>query len=434
MYCPACGNEIPLNGQFCSVCGMEIITIPLSKNISTPQSVSPHPKTKIKPIQTSQNFSKNKISAAVIIVIIIASGVGMYFAAMAVTWSDVSGSEIYSYTAVGDLQSEIELTLDIDTANVNINYNSSDMDETVLINLFYDISGGFLENKILGDIYEISWNNQLFSMDLKWYMSYITRDDSFVNVTLRTDIKYRFNANIETGTVNVVIPNDIDLSLLSIVTSTGNINIKAEDNLNVSGSLFLESSTGSIQLSTKESATFKDFTLKTSTGYVDAKIGKYANFTNLLYLKSSTGSISLNNSNSDFSNVITLDTSTGNIYFDLMNPHYDNPYNMSSWNLNTNTGDIIFNLVQNSPLDAVINTYLDTGTGDIYIDYSGKDVFASARFQSDDPDDTEIISMTGFYEEYSDIWKSTGYDTSSYKFNFNMDINTGDIELILENQ
>jgi len=349
-------------------------------------------------------------------IIVLAALIGGGAIGFVITGFAMSGTIEESFTFhYQDVPSSMEdLTLDVGLGSLDIRYNTSNTPYIVKIDVDMKISGLFMANRGYADFFGPStdwWQNATFppiTFSLKtlpqtwfnptfWFKSY----DIDINVTLRTDVIYKINADTGTGSIKMTTLNNVILNDLSLSSGTGSIYLDISDNTTIQDTLDLDTGTGSISF-----------------------YGKSANFSKGLLMDAGTGSIVANLSNSVIGGDIALSTGTGSIDFKTYHMEYSRN---SAWSLSAGTGGIDVIINQHALMGANVTGTLSTGTGSINIIYIDTSAGVGASFfGSTGTGSYNRINTLGFTPTNFNPFRSLDFPTT-YNYNFNLNTGTGSI-------
>jgi hypothetical protein len=350
-----------------------------------------------------------KIALLITSIVIVGGGVtfGIIFA---VTWGDYKYSNTYYYDP-GVPPSGIEMvSFDSDVGTIIINYNTTPTNHYVELDLNIRLKGAFLEGRSFSDFFKpIIWLNESvpvisFSLDKKPSFFPMTQKIN-INVILRTDIIYDIIAHTNTGSVELIIPKNISLSNADLVSSTGSVDVQADENTKFNGDLDLRSSTGSIAL-----------------------FAKTVNFTQGISTHISTGSLGLNFTNSIIGNDIIGVVSTGSISIKSYNMIYTQN---CTWDFRISTGDINVDIFQYIDMGADINGSLITSTGSIDLTYKDNLSIVGASFLGTWSIGSYSRSSSGggFGSTSANPFESIDYGTATSTYTLSLTTSTGGIDV-----
>jgi len=197
--------------------------------------------------------------------------------------------------------------------------------------------------------------------------------------------------NVSVGTIQLNVPQNVTIGILDLHATTGTVSIDLASNTKIN-TLNIETTTGNIHL----------HSLKT-------------NYTNGIDLTASTGKVNLSISNGILNGNINTLTSTGNTYVNIINMTYETN---SVWNIGGSTGNVLFNIEQDGNMNANVSGSVIVSTGRIEVSYRDWSADVGARFVGS--------TSTGIIDE--DLpYESSGFDSTDYTFDFNLETSTGNI-------
>jgi hypothetical protein len=327
---------------------------------------------------------KSYIIALIVVGALVVGGTIGFFVTGFVTAGSVNESTTFYYDPSSPDPIE-SLDLYTDIGDVSIQYNTSNTPHYAEIDVNIDISGLFMQGKSYTAFFtdESTWWNPTtaeFALNVKpdiwfdpsyWFKAY----NVDVNVLLRTDIVYDLTAISSTGSVEMVTKNGVILNDVHLETSTGSVGLSSSTNAEFQGTVVLHTSTGGVTLNALENSTFLDsLTLSTSTGSVGLN-SELTTFSKGFQLDSSTGSIEMNMNNCTVGDDISAITSTGSVTLVSNEMVYTNDVNM---HLESSTGSINADIIHHNDLNANITALFKTSTGSVnvgYQDYNSTDGF-----------------------------------------------------------
>lgn len=357
----------------------------------------------------------NRILLIIIAVCIVTGGTAFGVLAWA-SWSILPYENTYYYTP--ETPSQIErISINSDIGSIKIKYNETPTDYYAQIDLDIQIKGLLVEGKSFQDFfYPIVWQNESspvisFVLDAKasTWLTFSLTNRVKINLTLRTDVIYDLNTQTSTGSISMDIPNNSILNNTILSTSTGSLSLKAAKETTFLGNVDISTSTGSVVLYANQ-----------------------INFTQNLRTSTSTGSIYLNFSKSFVGKNLLGKVSTGSIKFNSYNMKYSNDY---IWDLETSTGGIDVNIIQNTEISANRTGTLKTSTGSIDVYYRDNSANVGAQFTgstSTGSVDYNHIGIGGFIQtggSTSKVITSNDYNSAINTYTFSLTTSTGSIEV-----
>jgi hypothetical protein len=175
-----------------------------------------------------------------------------------------------------------------------------------------------------------------------------------INVTLRTDVNYDIAALTTTGSVDLDIPDNIDLNNTILSTTTGSIILNANENVTFNGNVQAGVTTGSVTI-----------------------YASNVNFAKGITTLSTTGSITMNFTNCFMGDDISGTVTTGGVTFKSYNMWYSQN---SILNLQATTGNVIARIYQYIDMGSNITGSLITTTGSIGVTYIDNQANVGASF------------------------------------------------------
>ena len=327
---------------------------------------------------------RSYIIALIVVVALMVGGTAGFFITGFVTAGSVNKSSTFYYDPSSPNPIE-SLDLYSDIGDISIQYNTSNTPHYAEIDVNVEINGLFMQGKSYTAFFtdESNWWNPStaeFNLRVKpdiwfdpsyWFKTY----NIDVNVLLRTDIVYDLTAISSTGSVEMVTKNGVVLNDIHLETSTGSVELSSNTNAEFQGSVLLHSSTGTVTLNALENSTFLDLlTLFSSTGRVVLN-SDFTTFSKGIQLDSSTGSIEMQMDNCTLSDDIIATGSTGAIVLDSKNMVYTKDCIID---LQTSTASINANIIHYNDLNANVTAHFESSTGSVnvvYRDYNATDGF-----------------------------------------------------------
>jgi hypothetical protein len=329
---------------------------------------------------------RSYIIALIVVSALIVGGTAGFFITGFVTAGSVNKSSTFYYDPASPDPIE-SLDLYSDIGDVSIQYNTSNTPHYAEIDVNVEINGLFMQGKSYTAFFtdESNWWNPStaeFNLRVKpdiwfdpsyWFKTY----NIDVNVLLRTDIVYDLTAISSTGSVEMVTKNGVVLNDIHLETSTGSVELSSNTNVEFQGSVLLHTSTGRVTLNALENSTFLDsLTLFTSTGSVGLT-SELTTFSKGFQLDSSTGSIEMQMDNCTLGDDISASTSTGSVTLVSNNMTYTNDCNLD---LETSTGSINANIIHYNDLNANVTAHFETSTGSVNVVYWDHNTTDGFRF------------------------------------------------------
>ncbi len=354
-----------------------------------------------------RNYHKALLIVAILVV---GGGVG-FFAYGFATMGSIEDSFNFSYEPISPDPIE-DVTINVDIGSILFQYNTTPTASYAQIDVFIGISGLFIEGKSIQDFFDPStewWDDTTATFNLltlpdlwfdpsHWFKSY----NISVTVTLRTDIVYDITALASTGSIEMEVSDGATLEGLSLTSSTGSVKFKSLGDNKFTGSVRLETSTGSIE----------SYATKT-------------NFSSGFQATTSTGSLTLNYTNCIMGNDLIGTVSTGSVNFKSYNMIYAEDIDL---NLDTSTGSIDVELYQYVSMGANVTGIWDTSTGSIDVIYRDSLVDTGVRFVGSTGTGSITYTGSGMIETgLGSIYSSLNYGNATYRYTFSLDTSTGSI-------
>ena len=392
-FCTRCGAKLVDNADFCNNCGAQIEHVDgvpralPTKTDSYPEEISP---AKAAPLPASPSPPKYRPIRQRPKVIGYAFGIIFLISVPFIVFA-ILGTINLSY--MGDLTFEVDsfaetnvlLDVDLDVGSLDIIYDPT---LTNLIEATLEVWG-----RPGADIADAK-NFRSYNETGMIRVSFDSGDRSFWYWDKKT-----FNYNIE-----LLIHPSANVNFhVKAGTASITLDTSGEDYLEINGLLF-DSGTGSIGLNLAGSlnTTFQSIYLNTGTGSINANLGKYT-YINDTEVKIITGT-----------GTITL------TYEDLISNH------LLAFILDTGTGSIYINIIQNLVLpDAHATTIsADTGTGSVSVDI---ELAAAIGLKIHAATGTGSKSLFGY--DNSD-YESPNYETADNVYNLLLETGTGSITVV----
>jgi hypothetical protein len=433
-YCPSCGAELPPNSKFCSECGLEFEKgnakpaeqpAPTIAPRRSPPSQSPPAKTtSSKPVRSTKPRQKaGKVFVSAILVLAL---VGAVFAAVTVmTWGSYKGNVTYSYDPAVPSTSDA-WSFNVDTADLDVKYTTIVSAPEVQVYVQYDFAGGFLDGKTPDDLYSITWDNssgaKAFSLNTMNWWGFPMFQNNLVTVTLKTGINYNITASTSTGFGQITVPDNENLTALSVSTSTGSSKVILGENVSVTGTVSVHASTGSSSFTIGDGSRvggLLDVSASTGSASITTVNGELAGG---LSLSSSTGTASLSLDGTILGGDISIDTSTGGASVSLANITISTDIDL---NVSVSTGSIYINVDQTTNPGGNITASITTSTGSAHISYRGDDAHASAKFNTSTiTGGAHFINEGGFTTISGSVFQSLNQSNPS-RFDAQVSTSTG---------
>ena len=337
------------------------------------------------------------------------------------------GFFIYGFVAAGSIENSFnftyetsspdpieELTFNVDIGKIIFMYNTSPMTSYANIDVNIEITGLYMEGKTYENFFNPSavwWDNATTTFNLltlpdvwfdpsHWFKSY----NITVAVTLRTDVVYDLTALSSVGSIEMLVPDGVNLNGMSLTSSTGSIKLMTLGNNEFQGKVKLKSSTGRVD----SFATTTNFTHGISTITSTSRLT--LNFTNCimgddLIGTTSTGALDFKSYNMVYTKdiILNLESDTGNIEVDLYQ-HINMGANVTgTWETNTGSIDILY---RDDLVDTDVKFVGSTTTGSI--------VYASHA----------TMAITG---PLNSVYSTLSYGDATYRYEFSLDTTTGSI-------
>ncbi len=436
MYCPTCGAELPPNARYCSECGLAFEkepAKPLEQPAPTiaprrsPPSQSP-PTTTTTPSQPGLATKPHqKARKAFVSAVLVLALVGAVFSVVTViTWGSYKGNATYSYDPAVPSTSDT-WSFSVDVADLDVKYTSNVSAPEVQVDVQYDFAGGFLAGKAPADLFSITWDNssgiKVFSLNSKNWWSFPMFQNNLVTVTLKSGINYSITLSTSTGFGQVAVPDNENLTSLSITTSTGAAKAVLGENVSVSGPVTLHASTGSASFTMGDGSTIGgllDVSASTGAASITTLNGELAGGVSL---DSSTGSANLTLDGTTLGNDILVDTSTGGAFVSLTNITLTMDIDL---NVSVSTGSLRLNVDQTINPGGNITASISTSTGTATISYKGDDAHASAKFTTSISSGSPHFTNAGGFTTSPTEFQSTNYPNST-RFDAQVHASTGSV-------
>ncbi|MBD3188880.1 zinc-ribbon domain-containing protein [Candidatus Bathyarchaeota archaeon] len=489
MFCPNCGSDIPDDAGFCTECGFQVSDYPPTK--ATPSSpdepaipreksqsnipadagtINEPPGTPLPPLGSSTRVQEHqhhprhrnqhrhpprsrrrRMKIASIFALVTSAAVGTFFVVVVATWGDIQGDDLFVHDSGQGPQDE-SWVFSAETSDIHIEYDDSPSAPDVTIDIHYDISGPFLKDKALEDIFTVSWDNasavKHFHLDTKSFIMPMF-DRTIVQVILKEGNNFTLSVATTTGDISCNVPGNESLAGLNMSATTGDIISTIGKNATIHDNFRLEVTTGKIQVDIGENVTIGgNFSTITTTGDITSifrqdssihgKISQVAttgdvemNATGLnlhqqLELAATTGKVKVFILNSSLENIISLTTTTGDVSATLSNINYRSDIHIS---VDVTTGDLKIDLLQEMQMAANVTGSMTASTGDMDVTCRVNGTNIGASFVGvTSTGNIDFNNLAGF-QALGNIFQSTNYGAASSTFNFSMITTTGNIEV-----
>ncbi|MBN2152073.1 MAG: hypothetical protein JW839_11540, partial [Candidatus Lokiarchaeota archaeon] len=338
-----------------------------------------------------QKAGKVFVSAVLVLAL-----VGAVFAVVTVlTWGSYKGNASYSYNPAVPSTSDA-WTFGVDNADLNIVYTTSPSAPEVNIDVQYDFAGGFLAGKTPDDLYSVTWDNssgsKVFSLATKNWWSFPMFQNNLVTVTLKSGINFTITASTSTGSGEIAVPSNENLTSLSLSASTGDVKASLGENVSIEGDVCVEASTGSATYIMEEGSSVGGMVeVSASTGSVSVTAAA-GELWGGISVSSSTGSAGLTLERTTIGGNITVETSTGSAGLSLVNVTLANDIALDA---SVSTGTVTVNVDQAANPGGNITASFSTSTGSVHVTYKGDDAHASAKFTTSTGTGTAHFTNTG---------------------------------------
>lgn len=439
MYCPSCGTELPPSARFCSECGLAFengSTMPAGQPTPTiaprrsPPRPQPVPSDPITPPvkKTGTTKPRHKAGKIIVSVILVLVLIGAGFAIVTVmTWGSYRGSATYAFNPAVPSISDTWV-FNADDADLDIKYTTNSSAPEVRVDIRYDFAGGFLAGKTPADLYAITWNNvsatKEFAMVTKAWWSFPMFRNNLVTVTIKSGININITASTGTGFAQMTVPDNENITALSVRASTGNAKVILGKSVHVSSAVTVHASTGSATLLMGDGSTVDgklDIASSTGSANIMARNGVLQGG---LSVTSSTGTASLTLNATTVGGGMVVETSTGNAIAALRNITLSTNLDL---NVSVSTGSAILVVDQVTNPGGNMSARIKTSTGSVYITYKGDDLAASAKFTTSTGTGNSHFTNTGGFTTISATeFRSDNYPGPS-RFDANVSASTGSI-------
>ncbi|MHA1264443.1 MAG: hypothetical protein ACTSRS_04330 [Candidatus Helarchaeota archaeon] len=311
----------------------------------------------------------------------------------------------------GGVITQINLVADVDVANIRIEYaNSSTAD---LINVTWDLSVRY-SVLVPPPTIQISWTNYSIGTTLTAIFRV-----QFIGLLLSAGLFSNIYITI----------NPLLSSNLSVITTTGNINLNTTNSQNpIFQDVNLTTSTGILLADFIEGTTIQgEINIQTTTGNSELTIAKNAVINGTLTAKTTTGwnFVTLANNVSLFNNFL-IQTSTGKITLFLNNSQLNSKALTGS--LTTTNGNIKATIAQRVDSNGNLTLIMNSDTGNLRLIL---DLNAAGSIQSTVSPTTSTGLITGTLAGYS-TGPGPRISTNTpqpYSIDANLTTNTGNIIL-----
>jgi len=356
-------------------------------------------------------MGKKRLIILIIAGIILSGGV-IFGVVIFATWGEYKYSNTYYYDP-GIPSSLEKVSFSSNVGSINVKYNTTPTNFAVKIDLDIKVSGGFVAGKSFSDFFHpIIWLNEsvpvtTFSLQNKPSASFIFPiiQRIIINVTLRTDIQqYDIVASSNTGSINLDIPDNMELNNTILATDTGSITLDVSDNVVFGGNVQVGTSTGSV--------------------YVYAQ---NANFSQGLTSASTTGSLTLNFTNCFMGDDLSGTVSTGSINLKSYNMIYSQN---SILGFQTSTGSISASIYQYIDMSANVTGSMITSTGSVNVYYIDNQPSVGASFLGAwSTGSYNRVNSGGFAAISTNPFNSLDYGTATSRYTLSLTTSTGSINV-----
>ncbi len=388
VYCPTCGSKIDDEMEFCPNCGEPLKNISGQQDESAARGQKIAYKAKEKKKEqglhnissqkneqgyTQKNFpgkrknkhaSIKKILKGIVLLLLIGGLIssGLFFFAPSIDIDeDLSYQHTFSNEANASEISGQEFNIEVSSTNVYYQYNSSPMQSIIELNAQFDFifQGWGVES--LSDVYKITWENSQniteFKIEWKPKFGSILKDQSRVNIILRSDVKFSFKGSSSTGKIYFESGKNTLIEQLNLKVSTGSLNINLKQGTSIKKDFSVDSSTGNVQI-----------------------YGDKVSIGGDLRFDMSTGSLDIEFLNCQLNGTIEGEFSTGETSLKLVNCTYPNE---ETWKIDGSTGNLRLNIIQKVNQISNIQMDIELSTGNIYLNFTGEAGIGAAKFEGD---------------------------------------------------
>lgn len=349
----------------------------------------------------------------IILAVIITTGTGLFFLIGFLTYDTIqtSGSRFYAPVLT---RTPEPILIRSDIGNINVRYNTSTIQYAAKVDYNIRMGGAFMIGKSISDFFQIEWDNITSLVTDK--ISFVLRTKPGlsldptnwfsikkieINVTLRTDITYSLEEYATTGNIVNEIPIDVNVEDLTIETTTGN------------------------SLTNVDQASLGGYRAKSTTGGLSL-YAKKSNFTSIT-VEATTGNLRLNFTSCLINGDIDAEVTTGGLTFNSYNTRSLTNVN---WDLDTTTGNINCDIIQNVEMGGNVDGSWTVTTGNINIDYidglatigaSFSGTITTGNFNPSDSGGFEVLGST--------LFRSEDFLSANYTFIFDLETTTGNINI-----
>ena len=356
-------------------------------------------------------MNRKSIILLIIAGLLVSGGV-VFGVVVVATWGEYNYSNTYYYDP-GVPSSWEKVSFSSDVGSININYNTTPTDYAVKLDLDIKVSGGFVAGKSFSSFFKpIIWTNVsgsliTFSLENKpttWSIFPILQN-IIIDVILRTDVDYDIVASSLTGSIDLDIPDNMNLNSTMLGATTGSIIVNAKENVTFSGNFQVSAITGSV-----------------------AVYAQKVNFSQGITAASTTGSLTLNFTNSIMGDDMSGTLTTGSITLSSYNMLYSQN---SILDLKTITGSINVDIFQYVDMGANITGSMNTTTGSIDVDYVDNQPSVGASFFGEwtTGSYTRASSGGGFSSTSFNPFYSLDHSTATSTYTLNLKTTTGGIDV-----
>ncbi len=350
-----------------------------------------------------------KIALIVISALIVGGGIGFVVTGFASAGSiDDSFSFQYEPSSPEPIE---ELSINADIGNIIVKYNTTETSYFAEIDVDLKIAGLFMFGKNYLDFFNpsIEWwaeSSGIFNLEVlpdvwfdpsHWFKSY----EITITVTLRTDVIYDIDATTANGATEMSVPDEVILNGTSLTSSTGTVKLTTLGNNKFQGKVGLQTSTGNVDLFTKNT-----------------------NFTHGFEAFTATGSLLLNYTNCIMGADLTGVVSTGNVIFKSYNMYYSKDIDL---NLQTSTGFIDAEIYQYTNMGANVTGNVHTSTGNIDVFYRDNLANTGVRFTSSTSTGSINYTPHATMDILGNVYSSDNYGIAIYKYTFTLATSTGSV-------
>jgi hypothetical protein len=240
LFCRDCGKKIEPGSKFCNYCGT-----PTESDFGkkSEEGIGPKP--------PGEKPSRGRFIVIALIVIILLSGLVYYI----INYENMNETEIYSYNP-GTIPNSLSLDLDIEQSGAEIVF-TSDMNESLVEIEYLKNWQGVVTRQ---PSFEYTSDKVTFESS-----KVIGSSDSEIIITLRSDVKYKIEAKVTSGSISINSElSNMTFSSINLESSSGSSSINCE-NAVFTGSISMKSSSGSSSLNLVN-CSLVDIRTKSSSG------------------------------------------------------------------------------------------------------------------------------------------------------------------------